>query len=261
MNKSIAVLFCFTLAFFVVAHPQDAPKETSPTAAGVALYEKGDLEGAIKALHNAVKKSKSDSTAWHYLGLANVRLGNLDKAREALGKATELRATAIRLEFTRNEEWRDDQLTNLKQLLADHIESQSKLIESFNNPEDEEKGKLALETTRIQIGCVERRIKVINGSTVLKREDMAIEKLKILSKSEPQYPDSARTQGIAGTVYLKAILAADGTVQHLEILRSPDRRLTEASVKTARMIKFKPETFCGRPISSPTQLEYGFFTF
>lgn len=244
-----------------MAHPQETLKETASTAAGVALYEKGDLEGAINALRQSVKKSKSDSTAWHYLGLANLRLGNLNEAREALGKATELRATAIRLEFIRTKEWRDDQLANLKKLLADHIESQSKLFESFNNREAEEKGKLALEKTRTQVACVEQSSKVINGSAVLKREDMAMEKVRILRKSEPEYPDAARRDGATGTVYLKAIFAADGSVQHIEVTRSPDSRLTEVAIKTAKMIKFKPETYCGRPVSSPTQLEYGFFTF
>ena len=259
MSKSIAILCCLILCV-LTSYPQQPQQQSSATSAGVALYEQGNIEGAIKLLREAVKKW-GDSSAWHYLGLALARQGKSGAAREALGKAIDLRASAVRLEFSRNEEWRDAQLTNLKTMLRDQIESQNKLLENLTNREAVEKGKSALERTQTQAACVEQSSKIMNGSNSLKREDMAIQRAKILKKPEPAFPDSARKDGVTGTVLLKAIFAADGSVQHLELMRSPDGRLTEASIQTAKMIKFIPETYCGKPVSSPTQLEYSFHTF
>ena len=79
-----------------------------------------------------------------------------------------------------------------------------------------------------------------------------------MSKPEPGYPDSARQDGVTGVVRLRAVLASDGEVKYIFPLRSPDYRLTQASVSAARKIKFTPATKDGRPVSQFIVLEYNF---
>lgn len=101
MNKSVAVIVCLAFCFLIAAYPQDPQSDS--TSQGVALYERGDTEGAIKVLREAVKNSKEDAKAWNYLGLALIRQGKSKEAVQVFGKAIDLRTKAINLEFSRNE--------------------------------------------------------------------------------------------------------------------------------------------------------------
>lgn len=83
-------------------------------------------------------------------------------------------------------------------------------------------------------------------------------KARILSRSEPQYTEEARRAQVSGTVVLRGVFAADGTVQNMLVLRSLPHGLTEAAVRAARRIKFVPATKDGRPVSQIIQIEYNF---
>jgi tetratricopeptide (TPR) repeat protein len=58
---------------------------------GIALYQKGDLAGAVEALSAAVKKEKQDADAWHFLGLAYYSQGDAKGARKAFQTEAKLR--------------------------------------------------------------------------------------------------------------------------------------------------------------------------
>lgn len=260
MSKSVVVIFGLTFCFFVAAFPQQPAEKSDSTSQGMALYESGETEGAIKVLREAVKKSKEDSRAWHYLGLAFFRQGKLKEAREALGKAIDLRVSTIKLEFSRNEgEWRDDRLMTLKTLLGDQIESQSKLLEILADQQALGKGQLALERSRVWVDCVEQNTRVVDGHTVLRKSDLKVERARVLFKREPTCTSAARQANAGGTVVLKAIFAADGSVRYIEPIQTAKYGLTEEAIKAASSIRFRPESICGKPVSSPVQLEYSFY--
>jgi protein TonB len=80
----------------------------------------------------------------------------------------------------------------------------------------------------------------------------------ILTRPEPQYTGEARNAGVEGTVVLRAVFAADGTVQHILVVRSLPHGLTEQAVAAARKIKFTPAIKDGRPVSQFIQIEYNF---
>lgn len=86
-------------------------------------------------------------------------------------------------------------------------------------------------------------------------------KARVLSKPEPQYTADALANQVTGTVILRGIFAADGTVTHFLIVRGLPFGLTEQSVRAARRIKFVPATKDGRPVSIFIQLEYNFNVF
>ena len=83
-------------------------------------------------------------------------------------------------------------------------------------------------------------------------------KARVLSKPEPSYTERARSNQTEGTVVLRAIFAADGNVKHILVLSGLPDGLTEAAIRSARLIKFIPATIDGRPVSMFIQLEYNF---
>lgn len=83
-------------------------------------------------------------------------------------------------------------------------------------------------------------------------------KVRVLSKPEPGYTESARSNGVTGTVVLRCVFTADATVKHCLIVSALPRGLTEQAIRAARQIKFVPATFEGHPVSMYIQLEYNF---
>jgi tetratricopeptide (TPR) repeat protein len=83
-------------------------------------------------------------------------------------------------------------------------------------------------------------------------------KARVLRKPEPRYTENARAAQITGTVVLRAVFAADGTVKHILVIKGLPYGLTEGSIKAARQITFIPATIDGRPVSTFIQLEYNF---
>ncbi len=86
-------------------------------------------------------------------------------------------------------------------------------------------------------------------------------KARVLSKPEPSYTEQARQRQVEGTVVLRGVFSADGTVKYLLVIQSLPFGLTEQSLAAARKIKFVPATKDGRPVSTYIQLEYNFNLF
>jgi len=83
-------------------------------------------------------------------------------------------------------------------------------------------------------------------------------KARLISKPEPAYTKKARSKQITGTVVLKCIFAADGTVTNIYVFAGLPYGLTEKAIEAARKIKFIPATKDGRNVSMWMQLEYNF---
>lgn len=80
----------------------------------------------------------------------------------------------------------------------------------------------------------------------------------ILSKPEPGYTGDAATNHTTGVVKLRAVLAADGRVRNIAVVRSLPDGLTELCVRAARRIRFKPAVKNSHPVSQYVTLEYHF---
>lgn len=80
----------------------------------------------------------------------------------------------------------------------------------------------------------------------------------VLSRPEPEYTGIAREEGVEGRVILRLVLAADGQVKHIFVLRGLSHGLTEKAVAAARRIRFKPATKDGRPVSQFATIMYDF---
>ncbi len=83
-------------------------------------------------------------------------------------------------------------------------------------------------------------------------------KVVVKGKPEPLYTEQARGNCVTGTVILRAIFTAHGTVANVRVIRGLPDGLTEMAVAAAWKIKFLPATKNGRPVSMYVQLEYNF---
>jgi len=70
----------------------------------------------------------------------------------------------------------------------------------------------------------------------------------VINKVNPKYPDEARKEKVMGVVTLETVITEDGTIDKIEVLRSPDERLSKASVEAVSQWTFEPALCDGRPV-------------
>ena len=75
----------------------------------------------------------------------------------------------------------------------------------------------------------------------------------VVRRVEPEYPESARTGGIQGTVEMDVIVGKDGEVQKFASVRG-DPQLTEAAVNAVRQWRFQPFFRNGMPERFQTRI-------
>ncbi|HYN84830.1 MAG TPA: TonB family protein [Pyrinomonadaceae bacterium] len=80
-------------------------------------------------------------------------------------------------------------------------------------------------------------------------------------KPEPGFTQQARDAGVSGVIRIRVVLAADGEVKHVLVIKPLSHGLAENVVRAARSIKFKPAVLDGRPVSQHATLEYAFHVF
>lgn len=83
-------------------------------------------------------------------------------------------------------------------------------------------------------------------------------KAEITARPDPLYTREARKQGIQGVVVLKVLLAANGKIDRVRVVRRLPFGLTENAIMAACEIKFKPAIKAGKEVSQWTTLQYGF---
>jgi TonB family protein len=81
--------------------------------------------------------------------------------------------------------------------------------------------------------------------------------MRIVSKTEPVYPEEARHAGKQGLVVLDALIAPDGTVERLQPL-SGDDLLVKAAEAAVRSWKFEPYQSSGRAVEIETTIAIEF---
>ena len=93
--------------------------------------------------------------------------------------------------------------------------------------------------------------KVFSGTDVT-------QKARILSQPRAGYTDTARQNGVSGTVTLRMVLAASGEVTNITVVSGLPDGLSEKAVAAARQIKFEPAMKDGRAVSQYIQVQYNF---
>lgn len=80
----------------------------------------------------------------------------------------------------------------------------------------------------------------------------------IAMKPEPAYTEEARQNQLEGTLLLKAIFSADGTIINIKVAAGLPYGLEENAIDAAKRIKFIPAMKDGKFVSTWMQLEYHF---
>lgn len=118
----------------------------------------------------------------------------------------------------------------------------------------------------IQLGKKAEGISVVDGpgnpleptlETVFAGKEVH-RKARLISKPEPTYTSRAESEGITGTVVLRAVFSHTGNVTNIRTLADLPHGLTERAIEAARQIKFVPAMKDGRYVSMWIQLEYNF---
>jgi len=99
--------------------------------------------------------------------------------------------------------------------------------------------------------------KIVDGERIYVGSEVD-ERLHILAKPEPVYTPQARRHKTSGTVLLRAILAADQKVKHIEVISGLPYGLSDQAIQAARLIKFTPAKKDGKAVPCWVELEYGF---
>jgi TonB family protein len=218
----------------------DARNAEASYVASVVRLRQGEAAKALAAIEDALKY-KPDFVA-ALLWKSQVLLGLYTEKTNYVSKESP-EARAERTKGTTN-------------LLGQAAESLEKYFQLNPSPPNAEVWREQLETLRVYA----RNAKQGNSETerTVFPPAQVTTKARILSRPEPQYTEDARQAGVSGTVVLRAVFAADGTVQNVLVLRSLPHGLTELSIMAARKIKFLPATIDGRPVSQFIQIEYNF---
>jgi TonB family protein len=83
-------------------------------------------------------------------------------------------------------------------------------------------------------------------------------KARVLEKPEPTYTEAARKNQITGTVVLRAVFSAGGSVTNIHAVSGLPDGLTERAIAAAKQIRFMPATKDGHPVSMWMELQYNF---
>lgn len=79
----------------------------------------------------------------------------------------------------------------------------------------------------------------------------------LIHKVQPQYPAVARAIHLAGTVYLRAIIGADGTVRQLEVI-SGNPMLANPALQAVRQWRYQPTRLNGEAVEVETFITVNF---
>jgi TonB family protein len=78
------------------------------------------------------------------------------------------------------------------------------------------------------------------------------------SKVDPSYTPEARSAGIEGSVILYAVVASDGYLCNVRVLKSLDQGLDLNAVECVKQWQFEPGTKSGEPVNVEAQIEVNF---
>jgi len=81
---------------------------------------------------------------------------------------------------------------------------------------------------------------------------------KITSHPAPEIPKDKRATEVEGQVVLDVVACKDGRITNIEVVQRQPYGTTEAAIKAARKVKFRPAEKDGQVVSQRIRFEYSF---
>jgi TonB family protein len=82
-----------------------------------------------------------------------------------------------------------------------------------------------------------------------------IQASKIISQTKPVYPQDAFQQNSGGTVKIEAVVTKEGALSGVNVINSPDPRLTQAALDAVKQWRYEPTLLNGEPIEVLTTID------
>lgn len=219
---------------------------------GTLILRRGDCHSASS--HAEAAKLNEPSLAPAYLLRSQALLCD----REMMGvRPLTIQGAAAATAVPPAELSREERLANAKKSalrFQEAAENLEKYLQLQPNAVEASLWREQLQTLRIYAEPAE---KPESERTVFASSELTT-KARVLAKPEPAYTEPARRAQITGTVVLRAVFAADGSIKHVLIMNGLPYGLTQQAIAAARQIKFIPATRNGQPASTYVQLEYNF---
>lgn len=249
----------FTL--FLLGKTKDAEREARQALAldprhaqahyvlGAVHFRNERMEEAVQEAEEALRLDPGLTAATRLVGeaLLNIYNGEYERASERYpvpaDASTEARAALI--------EKRQEMVASARGRLRVAAERLHQLADA-TPAGDQKEGLAELAETLEFYGAPNR-----NTPRAFKQSEVSTKAI-IVEKPEPGFTEDARRNLTSGRVTLRAVLAADGRVRYISVVKGLPDGLTELAVAAARRIRFKPATIDGRRVSQYVVLEYNF---
>jgi TonB family protein len=231
-----------------------------------ALLLRNRVDEAAREASTALRLDSSLAEAFYVLGITQLRKGASDDALKSAESAIKLQPkfpSAYLLKSQALASFFGDVLLSQSRTSADNrgrYAEAAEALEKYLSLVPNDANKKLLEDWLDNLRFYARSSAPGEPKLIYTGKDVTT-MARVLSKPEPSYTEEARKNQVTGTVVFRCVFAADGTIQHLMILRALPNGLTEQALKAARRIKFIPATISGRPVSVFIQLEYNFNLF
>jgi TonB family protein len=72
---------------------------------------------------------------------------------------------------------------------------------------------------------------------------------EVVEKINPKYPPEAREEKVMGMVIVETVITEEGVVEEIQVLDSPDDRLSAAAVEAIQQWQFNPALCDGKPVA------------
>lgn len=84
-----------------------------------------------------------------------------------------------------------------------------------------------------------------------------VQAARLIRKVVPVYPEIPKRAGIAGVVEIEAIIARDGSIRSLQVLKGHPL-LVNAAVEAVKQWRYRPTLLQGQPVEVITRIEVNF---
>lgn len=226
-----------------------AAVQSSDTTRGIELYEQGNIAAAVQQLKTASKRTPTDASAWQYLGLALKQQGDKKGAQKAFKQLLDLRVRALAEQTALSADERARRTRTYeaaRTYFAAYAQLQSKDV-----PFLRDQAKALLFYYALFEAPPDAHAIYASGDKTIKRATVSY-------NPEPMFSQEAREHHMTGEVTLRMVFAADGTVQHIFVLKSLPRGLTSRAVEAARQVRFIPAMKDGQPVAQFATIVYNF---
>jgi TonB family protein len=132
-------------------------------------------------------------------------------------------------------------------------------------------GQRATLNQSLRVGAVQQTINVIGQGQARNsaiqsssnpepiRVGGMVQATKLIRQVKPMYPQSAKAQGIEGTVLMKAIIAKDGSLLSLTVMNKlADPDLAAAALDAVKQWRYEPTLLNGEPVEVVTTITVNF---